>query len=169
MLLNNDFDRQFRSLIESLLRAYFAELFGIPPEHLDPKADLKSEFHLDPIQWRELGGNLNRLRWMRELGAHITPAQMEDTRTLADLADTIWKNISTYISNNYSSIIDFYRVYISEHKEYKIIFENIITKDISTVKEINVRGNINVGGDITIKNIKLGGGGGGRRYYNWRY
>jgi hypothetical protein len=27
----------------------------------------------------------------------------------------------------------------------------------------------NIRGDITIKNIKLGGGGGGRRYYNWRY
>ena len=77
---------------------YFHDVFGTPISEFKPSTNVHNAYSYSDRAWSQLANVFNKLSWMRQLGALLSPREMPDLNTIEDLTSAIWGKLSKVIS-----------------------------------------------------------------------
>jgi hypothetical protein len=77
---------------------YFHDVFGTPTSAFKPGTNVRSAYSYSDRAWSQLANVFNKLSWMRQLGALLSPREMPALKTIEDLTGAIWGKLSKVIS-----------------------------------------------------------------------
>ena len=77
---------------------YFHDVFGTPISAFKPDTNVRNAYSYSDRAWSQLANVFNKLSWMRELGALLSPRAMPGLSTIDDIVNAIWSSLNKVIS-----------------------------------------------------------------------
>lgn len=77
---------------------YFHDVLHTPISEFKPSTDVRNGYPYSDRAWRQLANVFNKLSWMRQLGALLSPREMPGLSTIDDIVTAIWEKLNKVIS-----------------------------------------------------------------------
>ena len=77
---------------------YFHDVFHTPPSEFKPSTNVRKAYSYSDRAWAQLANVFNKLSWMRQLGALLSPREMPGLKTIDDIVNAIWGKLNKIVS-----------------------------------------------------------------------